>query len=81
MAARRALSQGGTPYRFLEEGTAAEGLALCRSAGIDCLLLDYSLPDADGLEFLDELTGGTGITPFPVVMLTGRGDESIAVRR
>ncbi len=79
LAARRALSRGRPAYRVLEEGTAAEGLALCRSAGIDCLLLDYSLPDADGLEFLDELTGGSGIAPFPIIMLTGRGDEDVAV--
>ena len=79
-AARRALSRGRPAYRVLEVGTAAEGLALSRSAGIDCLLLDYSLPDADGLEFLHELTGGSGIAPFPVIMLTGRGDEDVAVQ-
>ncbi|QEH35265.1 Autoinducer 2 sensor kinase/phosphatase LuxQ [Aquisphaera giovannonii] len=84
VAARRALTQGagsgGPSYRILEEATGGEALALCRSAGLDCLILDYSLPDLDGLEFLHELTGGTGITPFPVLMLTGRGDEAIAVR-
>ncbi len=80
-AVRRALNQGtGPSYRYLEEGTGSEALALCRSAGLDCLILDYSLPDLDGLEFLDELTGGTGITPFPVIMLTGRGDEGVAVQ-
>ncbi|WP_165231866.1 hybrid sensor histidine kinase/response regulator [Aquisphaera insulae] len=84
LAARRALTKAaeadGASYRILEEATGGEALALCRSAGLDCLILDYSLPDMDGLEFLHELTGGTGITPFPVLMLTGRGDEAIAVR-
>ncbi len=81
VAVRRALNRNGSPsYRFLEEGTGGEALALCRSAGLDCLLLDYSLPDLDGLEFLNELTGGTGITPFPVIMLTGRGDETVAAQ-
>ncbi len=81
MAVRRALTRNvGSSYRFIEESTGAEALALCRSAGLDCLVLDYSLPDVDGLEFLDKLTGGTGITPFPVIMLTGRGDEAIAVQ-
>ncbi|WP_165251915.1 hybrid sensor histidine kinase/response regulator [Paludisphaera soli] len=67
-------------YRFLEAADGGEGLEICRSAGLDCVLLDFSLPDMDGLDFLRELTGGTAVTPFPVVMLTGRGDESIAVQ-
>jgi len=79
-AARRYLSRDPRcAYRFVEVGTGGEGLEICRSAGIDCVLLDYSLPDIDGLEFLNELTARTDVTPFPVVMLTGRGDESVAV--
>lgn len=43
----------------------------------DCILLDYMLPDVTGLEFLSKLkdahySGG-------VVMLTGEGDEKVAV--
>lgn len=80
-AARRFLARDPSrAYRFLEASTGEEGLAACRSADIDCVVLDYSLPDMDGLEFLQELTGGTSITPFPVVMMTGRGDESVAVQ-
>ncbi len=80
-AARRFLGRDPRrAYRFLDASTGEEGLAACRSADIDCVLLDYSLPDMDGLEFLQELTGGTAVTPFPVVMMTGRGDESIAVQ-
>jgi CheY-like chemotaxis protein len=76
-AVRRAL---GRSYRLIEESSGAEALAACRSAGIDALVLDYSLPDMDGLEFLHELTQGSGITPFPVLMMTGRGDEAVAVQ-
>ncbi|MDG3007035.1 hybrid sensor histidine kinase/response regulator [Paludisphaera mucosa] len=80
-AARRFLSRDPQrSYRFLEAGTGEEGLGICQAAGLDCVLLDYSLPDMDGLEFLQELTTGTAVTPFPVVMMTGRGDESIAVQ-
>ena len=81
MVVRRFLSSDSqVKYRFIEESAGADGLSVCGSAGVDCLLLDYSLPDMNGLEFLDELTAGTAITPFPVVMLTGRGDESVAVQ-
>src|SRR3954464_13383112 len=67
-------------YSFSEQGGGAEGLSACRLAPPDCLLLDYDLPDLDGLEFLSEITGGTGLAPFPIVMLTGRGEEAVAVR-
>jgi signal transduction histidine kinase len=67
-------------YRFLEHASGAEGLRTCRAPGIDCLLLDYDLPDINGLQFLAELTEGTDEPPVPVVMLTGRGGESVAVQ-
>jgi DNA-binding response OmpR family regulator len=44
------------------------------------VLLDYLLPDADGLEFLEQLADRNDRDAPPVVMLTGQGSESIAVR-
>ena len=80
-ATRRYLSRDPhCAYRFLEVATGADGLEVCRAAGLDCVLLDFSLPDMDGLEFLAELTHKTDVAPFPVVMLTGRGDETVAVQ-
>src|SRR3712207_629422 len=38
------------------------------------------LPDATGLEFIEELKLSTGRKLLPLVMLTGYGDESIAVQ-
>ncbi|WP_435018383.1 response regulator [Tundrisphaera sp. TA3] len=64
---------------FSEESTGLNGLAACRQFRPDCVLLDYDLPDLNGLEFLSELTGGAGHAPFPIVMLTGRGEEAVAV--
>ena len=46
----------------------------------DCLILDFYLPDMDGFEFLDALQGETVFLPYPVVMLTGRGSEQLAVQ-
>src|SRR4051812_10587891 len=34
-------------YQFIEKASGNEGLAICRSSEIDCLLLDYDLPDLD----------------------------------
>jgi diguanylate cyclase (GGDEF)-like protein len=46
--------------------------------GVDCVLLDLSLPDASGLDALFELEG---IAPsVPVVILSGLDDEAVALR-
>jgi signal transduction histidine kinase len=67
-------------YRFLETDSGEEGLRLGREERPDCLLLDYRLPDLDGLEFLARLTAETGDDPLPVIVLTGQGSESVAVQ-
>jgi signal transduction histidine kinase len=67
-------------YRFLETDSGEEGLRLGRDERPDCLLLDYRLPDLDGLEFLTRLAAETGDDPLPVIVLTGQGSESVAVQ-
>ena len=62
---------------FLETELGMQGLALCRTAHPDCVLLDYQLPDLDGLEFLAQLADEQGVTSIPVIMLTGRGSEIV----
>jgi signal transduction histidine kinase len=71
-------------YEFLETDLGEEGLRLAREERPDCLLLDYRLPDVDGLEFLNRLQQQQGASPMlpipPVIILTGQGNESVAVR-
>jgi signal transduction histidine kinase len=67
-------------YRFYEEETGEMGLETCRRINPDCILLDYNLPDMNGLEFLAELADESGTVSLPVVMVTGMGDESVALR-
>ncbi len=67
-------------YQFWETDSVEEGLRLCQELNPDCILLDYQLPDADGLEFLDRFQGAAGGAPIPIVMLTGHGNEAVAVQ-
>ncbi len=70
---------GEYSYRFLEEDSADDALALCKREHVDCILLDYDLPALSGLEFLQRLVDEEGLLRPPVVMVTGRGNERIAV--
>jgi two-component system cell cycle response regulator len=64
-------------YCIFESETGQEGIQLCKDENPDCILLDYLLPDMDGLEFLS-LLKEKGY-PGAVIMLTGQGSEQVAV--
>ncbi len=66
-------------WEFREADSAAAGQRLCRDQAPDCLLLDYRLPDGDGVSFLTELGCEVDGVPVPVIVLTGQGSETIAV--
>ena len=80
LACRRALG-AETEYAFAvdEVDNAGEGLARVSEGAPDLILLDYNLPDMDGVEFLSELAAGSGEITIPVIMLTGAQDVSVAV--
>jgi DNA-binding NarL/FixJ family response regulator len=53
------------------------GFTLVQNNNFDVLILDYMLPDRNGLEII-ELLKKENIN-IPIIMLTGAGDEKIAV--
>ncbi len=56
--------------------SAAAGLEIVRTEDIDCVVSDYSMPNTNGLEFLQSIRGSDPDLPF--LLLTGRGSEDIA---
>ncbi len=75
-AARRALQSTGLAAEIVEAERGDEALALLQSRPFDAVLLDFELPDADGLRVLRDLQA-RGL-PAPVIMLTGHGDDQTA---
>src|SRR5258708_8245913 len=76
LAVRLALKVGG--FALEEAADAEQGLRLARSSTPDCILLDYVLPDAKGLDVLESLRQPDGTLPCAVVMLTGAGTLDVA---
>jgi PAS domain S-box-containing protein len=66
-------------YDLHEADRGANVLALCQTLQPACLLLDYRLPDEDGLALLRRVRAQYEAQVLPVVFLTGQGSETVAV--
>ena len=77
ISVRRALSKSGLSLVFAEAGTCGEAIDLLSHSQFDCTFLDYGLPDQNGL-FLIQAAYRMDVQ-HPIVVLTGQGDEQIAV--
>lgn len=65
-------------YRVQPWASGTDFVKEMRTAEIGCVVLDVRMPDMDGLEVQAEMAA-RGIT-MPIIVLTGHGDVSIAVR-
>jgi signal transduction histidine kinase/HPt (histidine-containing phosphotransfer) domain-containing protein len=66
-------------YDVVSATEAAGGLAAVRAHSFDCILLDINLPGQSGLDLLTELSRQYGFGLCAVVVITGDGNESVAV--
>ncbi|MGF1479623.1 MAG: hybrid sensor histidine kinase/response regulator [Cyanophyceae cyanobacterium] len=77
MAVGRALKKAGVQMNLAEAVDSATAIATLKEELFDCVFLDYRLPDRSGLELIRQLQA-LGLK-VPLIVLTGQGDEQIAV--
>lgn len=77
MAVGRALKKAGVVAEIAEVLDCASTIAILQVTQFDCVFLDFRLPDKDGLTLVREIRQA-GIK-IPLIVLTGQGDEQIAV--
>ncbi len=72
---RRAVQRSlGDDYSVIEAEDGHQALLLLAAESVDCVLLDYNIPGTDTLTLVADLS-----RQKPVVVLTGQGNEVIAV--
>jgi len=77
-AISRLISKKDSSIQCYEAATAKESLRIILEEKPDCILLDYVLEETDGLQILNGFKEKN--INIPVIMLTGYGDEILAVK-
>jgi PAS domain S-box-containing protein len=75
---QRAFKDFECHFNLVMASSAQDGFARIAEARPDLILLDYNLPNMDGLGFMKRLSEFAD-TPIPIVMLTGEGSAAVAV--
>lgn len=75
---QRAFKDFVDSYSLVMASSAQDGLVRIAEARPDLILIDYNLPDMDGLSLMKKLAEYSD-TPIPIVMLTGEGSTAVAV--
>ena len=74
MAFERFVKTGQFPYSYVTAGSAKEASDILESDEFDAVVLDYFLGDGTAFDLFDR------IDDTPIIIVTGIGDEKIAVR-
>lgn len=74
---RELLESNGDRFAIQHVTSAAAACAAIDHGGIDVVILDLGLPDATDLQALGKLE--ECVSEIPVIVLTGRGDETLAM--
>jgi DNA-binding response OmpR family regulator len=76
--AERILEKRGYAVRMA--GDARKGLALALSYPPDLIVLDYMMPQKDGLSLLADIRALPELHEVPVIMMTGVGEQDVVAK-
>lgn len=74
LVARKMLSD--LPFEVVEASSGKEALELCRIAMPDAVLLDWNMPEMNGIEFLEEMRSQPGGREPLVLFCTTENDDA-----
>lgn len=81
MAFCRYLTRGvADPCEVAQTSTAREAMEHLARHAVDCVLLDFDLPDSDGLQLVRSIVATHGTHTFGMVMLTSAANVEVAVQ-
>jgi len=79
MSISRRLRQSGYEYKLFETGSPVEGLEIARDQNIDCVFLDFHMPELDGPNWVTQarpsLAGNTKI-----IVMTNMPEEHVQAK-
>ncbi|MEM6835638.1 MAG: ATP-binding protein [Cyanobacteria bacterium P01_C01_bin.120] len=78
MTVKRHLTKTPLQAAITEVDTMLAAQQQLAAATFDCILLDFRLPDGDGIKFIKQLRFDGN--RLPIIVLTGQGDEQTAVK-
>ncbi|MBO3458010.1 PAS domain S-box protein [Aetokthonos hydrillicola Thurmond2011] len=77
---RRFLTQNNhSIYKIIEFDKGEDALVFCQQTRPDILLIDFFLPDMNGLEFFEQLYQQADLPKIPAIMITGQGKTEIVI--
>jgi two-component system, cell cycle sensor histidine kinase and response regulator CckA len=77
---RYLLNAPASRFEFAESDSVTAGVEKAKSLRPDCVLLDFNLPDMNGIEAMGWMKGELGQLPWAVILLTAFGGEELAVK-
>jgi signal transduction histidine kinase len=73
-------SQLNERYNVFEVSNGIKAIEEANKRDFNLVLLDYMMPDMDGLEVMQRLKGCSGTKTTPVIILTARADEDFKIK-
>ena len=64
------INEGLKGFEFLEASDGREALAIIQSNSVDVLLLDWNMPNLNGLELVKKLRKDPRYAALPIIMIT-----------